>query len=221
MKELTNYDCVILDCDGVILDSNEIKTEAFRSSLSKYDPKYVDEFIAYHQSHGGVSRQDKFKYFFKNIISINDHGEYLQALNNFQTQCMAALMQAKLVPGVEAFLQALKDNYIPVLVLSGGNEDEIKQTFKKKKIFDYFDGIYGNPVPKDINMENLFNSGAISGVGLFAGDAELDYKLASRYGMEFVFIHGYSEWNTGLEFCEKRGIEYAVNFDELMQKFQS
>ena len=35
------YDFAVFDCDGVILDSNEIKTQAFRESL----PGQPDELV--------------------------------------------------------------------------------------------------------------------------------------------------------------------------------
>ena len=46
---MIKYNTIVFDCDGVILNSNAIKTEAFRNILSNYDLKAVDEFIDYHK----------------------------------------------------------------------------------------------------------------------------------------------------------------------------
>ena len=38
--------CVIFDCDGVVLDANPVKIEAFRAALADEDPTLVESFIA-------------------------------------------------------------------------------------------------------------------------------------------------------------------------------
>ena len=63
------YKVVILDCDGVILDSNNLKTEAFKRVLGskEYDSGLIRKFIMYHKKNGGVSRYEKFKVFIKRL----------------------------------------------------------------------------------------------------------------------------------------------------------
>ena len=46
---MKNYNSLIFDCDGVILNSNTVKTEAFKNILNNYDLNAVDEFIDYHR----------------------------------------------------------------------------------------------------------------------------------------------------------------------------
>ena len=67
MRDFSQYKQVIFDCDGVILDSNDIKSNAFARSLVDEDKELVKQFITYHKKNGGVSRFKKFEYFFKNI----------------------------------------------------------------------------------------------------------------------------------------------------------
>jgi beta-phosphoglucomutase-like phosphatase (HAD superfamily) len=38
MYDIKNYQQVIFDCDGVILDSNQIKSKAFADALVDEDP---------------------------------------------------------------------------------------------------------------------------------------------------------------------------------------
>ena len=52
---------IILDFDGVILESVSVKTEAFRTLFS-FVPKHVDEIVQFHIDNGGMSRFDKFRY---------------------------------------------------------------------------------------------------------------------------------------------------------------
>ena len=61
------YKTIIFDCDGVILNSNKLKTEAFKETLSNYKKELVDEFISYHESNGGISRYEKIRYFVEEL----------------------------------------------------------------------------------------------------------------------------------------------------------
>ena len=67
MININDYDYFIFDCDGVIINSNEIKNEAFREVLKDEKGNLVIDFINYHQQNGGVSRYEKFLHYYKNI----------------------------------------------------------------------------------------------------------------------------------------------------------
>ena len=67
MLSLNQYKTVFFDCDGVILQSNHIKTKVFREVLESEDKNIVDKFIAYHKKNGGISRYKKFEHFYKFI----------------------------------------------------------------------------------------------------------------------------------------------------------
>ena len=49
---------IILDFDGVILESVSVKTEAFRTLFS-FAPEYVEEIVQFHKDNGGMSRFDQ------------------------------------------------------------------------------------------------------------------------------------------------------------------
>ena len=61
---MLDFDAYIFDCDGVILDSNKIKGNAFKHALKEFPDQCTDEFLKYHYDNGGLSRHLKFKFFF-------------------------------------------------------------------------------------------------------------------------------------------------------------
>ena len=65
---MKKYKSLIFDCDGVILNSNKIKTESFRKILKNFDTCAIQEFIDYHENNGGLSRYIKLDYFLSNIL---------------------------------------------------------------------------------------------------------------------------------------------------------
>ena len=61
---------VIFDFDGVILESADIKTEAFKELFSQHASK-LKEIVDYHLLNGGISRYVKFRYIYEHILGID------------------------------------------------------------------------------------------------------------------------------------------------------
>jgi beta-phosphoglucomutase len=59
---------LILDFDGVIVESIPLKTVAFQKIFSFAPPEHLDEIIAFHLENGGMSRYDKFRHIYANIL---------------------------------------------------------------------------------------------------------------------------------------------------------
>ena len=61
---LTSKKVILWDFDGVILDSDKIRVEGFKQSLKDYPSNQVQALLDYHHRNGGLSRYNKFKFFF-------------------------------------------------------------------------------------------------------------------------------------------------------------
>ncbi|MCF6173876.1 MAG: hypothetical protein L3J44_08895 [Campylobacteraceae bacterium] len=59
---------ILWDFDGVILDSMKIKGDGFVELFKEYDKEYLKEIEKYHYANGGVSRFDKIRYFYDEIL---------------------------------------------------------------------------------------------------------------------------------------------------------
>ena len=62
---LNRYQTIIFDCDGVILNSNFQKIEAYRNAALNYGASKVqaEDLVEHHVQLTGISRYVKFKYF--------------------------------------------------------------------------------------------------------------------------------------------------------------
>ena len=60
-----DYATLVFDCDGGVLDSNRIKTEAFRSAALPWGEAAAQALVDHHIGHGGVSRVAKFGHFMR------------------------------------------------------------------------------------------------------------------------------------------------------------
>ena len=192
---MKNYNFCIFDCDGVILDSNKIKTQAFREALSSEPVDEVEKLIDFHISNGGVSRYEKFAYYFDAIKkSKNKESDIKQALCNFSSYVQSRLISCDLVPGVIEFLVRMKSLNIKCFVNSGSDEIELNKIFIERGIKNLFEEIKGSPNTKDFNTSQIISSVGEDKKGIFFGDSKSDYLSAKKYSLDFIFISGYSEW---------------------------
>jgi len=210
----------IFDCDGVILDSNKLKSQAFRMALEGEPQNLVDHFIDYHKKFGGVSRFEKFGHYFTSIHKKENSKELAkEAVARYGALVEKMLLECDLIPGVIAYLDHLQKDY-DIYVVSGGAQDELREVFRQRGLDSYFTEIFGSPRSKADILEALNEQGKLANPLLYFGDAELDMKMADRFGFTFVFVYGRSEWLSALQkmkSLEYRSIENftAIKHDDL------
>jgi len=216
MNKFNPYKIAIFDCDGVILNSNQVKSDAFSLALTGEDPVQIKQFILYHQAHGGVSRFIKFEYFFKEIRkSINYQDDMRAALKRYAELSKQGLMVCEEIPGVREQLKEFKKKGVKCYVISGGEQQEVRDVLNERGFNQYFKTIYGSPLSKVENLDIIVKSGVISSPGVYFGDARSDYDASKEYGLDFVFVYGASEWNDGISFCKTEKVTMCTDFNSV------
>lgn len=217
LLNLSDYDLVVFDCDGTLLKSNELKTQALQHSLSHYPEKAVKNFINYHKTHGGISRFTKFQYFFEEIMRIdNYHDEYEDALRVFSSDSMQKLRAAPLMPGILKLLSALGAAGLPLLVASGAEQEDLRLTLKELQIEKFFQYIGGSPDSKtQIIKKCMLKMPSTKIRGLFFGDALSDYEAAINLNFKFICVSEDSEWAELDSFLSCKGETIIENFDDI------
>ena len=156
MLDIRKYSHIVFDCDGVILDSNTVKSNAFSKSVADEDPIVIDKFVDYHKRNRGISRFVKFKYFFKILKKQKKYKSDLEkALENYSKLSYEGSLKCELIPGIEKFLKALSNYKIDCFVISGGEQKEIRSILEKRNLSVFFKEIYGSPVSKKEHLERL------------------------------------------------------------------
>ena len=220
MLKLCHYKSVIFDCDGVILQSNQLKTSVFAEVLVSEKKNLVDSFISYHKKNGGVSRYKKFEYFYKNIKQDKDHENKSRiAVKRYSSLVFNHLLSIDYVPGFINILSYFNRNNIPCYVVSGGDEIELHKIFKSKEIFNKFNKVLGSPQTKYKNAENLSLSNLIKKPAILFGDSSIDMKIAIRYGIDFCFVKQFSEWKFGSTISSKFFFYNIFNFNDPLVSF--
>jgi len=193
-KLLANYQTLVFDCDGVVLNSNKVKTQAFYEATKHFGHESAQALVDYHVVNGGISRYLKFDYFLANILQTSPNQSILdELLNRFSLAVKQGLMECDVAEGLdEVRLKTPKANW---LIVSGGDQDELRDVFALRGLRNYFDGgIFGSPDDKDkILAREKANQNIDSNPALFVGDSKYDYLAASKAGLDFVFLTDWTE----------------------------
>lgn len=178
---------IIFDFDGVIVESMDIKTAAFIELFKNEAKPIVEKIVNYHITNMGVSRYDKFRYIYKNII---EHPLYKNEFNKlcgkFSELVKERVINAPFVKGAEEFLEQNAKNYRYFLV-SATPEDELKKIVRKKRLNHFFKKIYGAPFKKRDAVKDVLKKEKISPPDvLYVGDAKSDYLAARANSVKFI-----------------------------------
>jgi HAD superfamily hydrolase (TIGR01549 family) len=184
------YQAVFFDFDGVILDTVDVKTDAFASMFHKYGPEVEQAVVDYHLAHGGVSRFEKFKYYYSELLKKPIVDEELNQLGRqFNKLVLEKVLAAPFIPGALETLKELQEKGVPSFVVSGTPDEEIKFIVQRRKLSDYFLEVHGSPRTKsEIVAELLQRYGYAAEECLFIGDAMTDYDTAVKSNVNFLGI---------------------------------
>ena len=219
MLKIQEYKSIIFDCDGVILNSNRIKTRAFRMASSSFGYEASSSLEDYHFRNGGVSRYAKFDYFLKNIVPINSKKNkelYLKKmLKIYSEETEKGLLDSEITYGLHTLRNKTKDSSWSIV--SGGDQDQLHSVFTKKEIIHLFNGgIFGSPDTKDKILNRELIKGNIKLPSLFLGDSALDHKVSVANGLDFIFVSSWTEFYSYKKYCRENSIKIISKVSELM-----
>jgi phosphoglycolate phosphatase-like HAD superfamily hydrolase len=177
---------VVFDCDGVILESMDVKTRAFRRIGAEFGEEAADRLALYHSMHGGVSRYEKFAWLYREILGREISVEEKAVLNEkFVHAALEEVTVCPLVPGMQEVLDRLHGR-LPLYVASGAPQEELCYILEKRGLARYFDGIRGWPPAKDALLKSIVEqSGVDPARCVMVGDAYTDLEAARQAGTQF------------------------------------
>ena len=216
---LSKYNSIIFDCDGVILNSNKVKTRAFKVATKSYGDQYSNELVSYHLLNGGISRYEKFNYFLDSIVKIKSKPKKKllrnELLSLYKNETEKGLLSAEVTYGLDILRDQTHD--ITWSIVSGGDQKELNYIFKEKGINLLFDGgIYGSPDTKDQIIKREIKNGRIRFPCLLLGDSKLDHEVASLNSIDFIFISEWSDFKLYRNYCKDNSIRIISKVFDLI-----
>lgn len=186
-------DVICFDCDGVLLDSVGIKTDAFASLFREHGPEAEAFMVNHHLAHGGVSRYEKFRHFFRQWLKREiTEAEMADLDRRFSQACLSALLTTPMIPGAREFLEtnsARPDGGLPLYVASGAPHEELLHILEHMGLSKHFQAIHGSPPAKAALLARVVDqSGAAPGRVLMVGDSSTDLLAAQLVGTAFLGV---------------------------------
>lgn len=206
--DLNKYKTIVFDCDGVVLNSNKTKVQAYYEVAKRNGgtDAQAQALANHHVQKGSFPRNGKIEYYLKEILKQPITADVMQRyLDTFEDVLDKALMQCEVAPG----LQELKTETPQArwMLLSGGDQQELRKIFARRHLANLFEaGIFGGPDIKETVLAREKENGNIQLPALFVGDSKYDYQAATGAGLDFVFLNGWTEVADWQQFCKENHI---------------
>jgi HAD superfamily hydrolase (TIGR01549 family) len=216
-KPITEYQTLVFDCDGVVLNSNKIKTQAFYDVAKFYGHEPAQALKDYHVQNGGISRFIKFEYLLTEILKKPlDQAELKQLLENFAHEVKKALMTCEVAEVLAELREQTK--HANWLIVSGGDQAELREVFQARGLDHYFDGgIFGSPDVKEDILQRELSSNNIHRPALFIGDSKYDHLAAEAAEIDFVFLSQWTEVKQWKSWVEENQLSSSSSLETLVE----
>ncbi len=180
------YKAIVFDFDGVILESMDVKTRAFQE-LFKDHPRHQDRIVQFHLNNGGMSRFEKFRIIYRDILAIPlSDAEFERLSREFSLLVVEEVLRCSFVPGAQAFLEKYSLLY-DLFVASGTPDTELKLIVRQRNLEGFFRQVCGSPREKSHILQKILAGNSYSPEDVvFIGDSRNDYDAALKASVSFV-----------------------------------
>ena len=202
---------IVLDFDGVVIDSTSLKDRIFQKLFSDF-PDHLDELMTFHFQHHTLSRYEKFKYILFEMLGPPDADDKYQSwCLRFDVEARQAAIHCPEIQGAKAFLTFFCER-VPLFVASATPETELNKIIDARGLRPFFKGTYGNPALKKETFSRILDSENVkSNEVLYFGDSPEDWQVALEMDVPFVGIKGVTDF-------EDKG---CVVFDHLEEALEN
>ena len=187
---MKNFDwqAIIFDFDGVVVESGKIKTQAFAELYRPYGEEIVAAVVQFHTQNGGMSRYRKFRHFQEHFLSKPPltEAEEKQLDIRFSELVVEAVIAAEAVPGAIELIRQ-QAGKIPLFVASGTPDIELKVIVERRGLTPYFTEVHGAPALKKTIIAEILSKHALKPESvLMIGDAMADLEGAQANNTAFL-----------------------------------
>lgn len=213
---LSQYQTLVFDCDGVVLNSNKVKTDAFYQAALPYGKAAANQLVEYHKARGGISRYKKFEWFIETVVAGKAGPSLQELLDVYAKEVRQGLLTCEIAEGLaELRAKTLNANW---LIVSGGDQQELREVFNYRKLSELFDGgIFGSPDTKELILQREISLNNIKEKALFIGDSKYDFEVSSVFSFDFFFVSAWSEFDNWQAFFENKNNSIYTSVSELLR----
>lgn len=177
---------LVLDFDGVVLESNDVKTEAFVAVFSRF-PEHRDAMMAYHQGHVSETRFAKFDHLLTRLGRDGDRALRDELASDFSRRVLEMVGDVPFVAGAKALLDEFSLR-LPLYLASVTPQDDLDATVEQRGLRRYFRATYGCPpwTKAGAIRDCLRRESCPASAAALIGDSPGDQRAAAEAGVEFI-----------------------------------
>ena len=198
LQELLNFLClskhsiqaVFFDFDGVLVDSVELKSNAYATLFRPYGEEAVSIIKAHHKKHGGIDRYKKIRYVSDTLQLALSENDANALAEEFARLVKESIIKMPIVSGAIELLEELQANDVKSFIVSGTPQNELREIVEAKKLGNYFQGVFGSPMNKKEILQTILSKDNFDNPKkcIFVGDAVGDFEAAQAVGMYFIGV---------------------------------
>lgn len=176
---------ILFDFDGVIVESVNVKTEAFRELFAN-EPERLPAILSFHLANGGMSRFTKFEIIYRDFLKRPLSVQRSEELGNrFSELVKEKVVTSPYVSGALEFVEKYAVS-MPLFIASGTPHDELIEILFRRSLAGFFCEAHGTPRTKIEIIQDILERHNLHPAEMpFVGDAINDYKAAVQAGLPF------------------------------------
>ena len=188
-ERLMGLKILVLDCDGVILDSVGVKVQAFAAVGAQFPPEVSEWLVQAHREAPGISRHVLFDRLYRTWHGRDILESERQKLNKiFRNASRERLLHVPAIPGALETVRHWKGR-IPIYVCSGAPQEDLRELFNARGLTELFTAVYGSPpVKTELLADIVREAGVLPEEALMVGDSSTDLEAARAVGTQFYGI---------------------------------
>lgn len=133
---LSNFDAVIFDMDGVLVNSEPFYVEVEQTNFRQLGLEISEKE---HQTYQGTATDQMWQLIKKRHGVEQPVEELVEMTNNMVTPYFSSLEKIEPMPGVEGFIKKLKEKEMPLALASSSYPDLIDVILQKTRLKKYFE----------------------------------------------------------------------------------
>ena len=201
---LDKYKYILFDSDGVLVNTNDIKSNAFYHVGNYFNEEFARDLMNYHKANGGISRFKKIQWLLDTLpehLITTDLEEILLA--RFRSYLDHHLSKVQPTNAIYEISQKYKSSNL--FVVSGTEHNDLVSFYKSIGLYSIFNKqIYGSPDSKYDIFQYLIDSKQIKPTNsVYIGDSYYDYQSSTSFGIDFIFLKEWSEYSKPYAFDKK------------------
>ncbi len=222
MQYRRQSDLHIFDCDGVILNSNNLKIAALQSSLEFIEApsSFIDWATHEFRTNFGRTRAKHFETFLRYAESkgiLMDQEDINVSMQRYSENVVKLYKDCDVISETNDYIKKLPLSSL-IFVVSASDQAELRSVLPDKCARLYSSHIYGGPVSKVENINNVMCTTGLNEAS-FYGDSVQDAKAAIDCGVKFCGLLKYSADKQALQdFCISKNLEFYTSCLELKEK---